>query len=58
MCDQCEALMINGVYCHETGCPVAWRDYKNECDWCGSMFKPEVKGQRFCEDRCAESYGG
>jgi len=22
-CDQCVALMINGVYCHETGCPNA-----------------------------------
>jgi hypothetical protein len=20
-CDQCSACMINGVYCHETGCP-------------------------------------
>ncbi len=20
-CDQCVALMINGVYCHEIGCP-------------------------------------
>ena len=20
-CDQCNAAMINGVYCHETGCP-------------------------------------
>ncbi len=20
-CNQCEALVINGVYCHETGCP-------------------------------------
>jgi hypothetical protein len=20
-CDQCELLMINGVACHETGCP-------------------------------------
>jgi hypothetical protein len=20
-CDQCEAAMINGVFCHETGCP-------------------------------------
>ena len=20
-CNQCEACMINGVYCHETGCP-------------------------------------
>ena len=20
-CNQCQALVINGVYCHETGCP-------------------------------------
>lgn len=20
-CNQCEAAMINGVFCHETGCP-------------------------------------
>lgn len=20
-CNQCEALMINGAFCHETGCP-------------------------------------
>lgn len=27
-CDQCEVLMINGVFCHETGCPNSgsrWR---------------------------------
>ena len=22
-CDQCVAAMINGVFCHETGCPNA-----------------------------------
>lgn len=22
-CDKCIALMINGVYCHEQGCPNA-----------------------------------
>jgi hypothetical protein len=22
-CDQCVALMINGIYCHEIGCPNA-----------------------------------
>jgi len=22
-CDQCVAVMINGVFCHETGCPNA-----------------------------------
>ncbi|KKL55360.1 hypothetical protein LCGC14_2256210 [marine sediment metagenome] len=28
-CDQCEAMMINGVYCHEIGCPNI---RKNELD--------------------------
>lgn len=22
-CNQCQALMVNGIYCHETGCPNA-----------------------------------
>jgi len=22
-CDQCEAIMIQGIFCHEQGCPVA-----------------------------------
>lgn len=26
MCDSCEVLTINGVYCHELGCPEAWKD--------------------------------
>ena len=27
-CDRCEAVTINGVACHETGCPnsYSWRD--------------------------------
>ena len=25
-CDQCEPLMIQGVFCHETGCPNARKD--------------------------------
>ena len=54
MCDQCQAVMINGVHCHELGCPVAWRDYRNECDWCGGEFRPEFQSQRFCCDSCAE----
>lgn len=31
-CNQCEALMINGVYCHETGCPNAGARFDGE-DW-------------------------
>jgi len=53
MCNQCQALMINGVYCHEIGCPIAWKDYSKECDSCGCDFKPEEKHQTYCEG-CAE----
>lgn len=31
-CDQCEALMINGVFCHETGCPNTHSRYDAESD--------------------------
>lgn len=48
-CDSCAALMINGVYCHETGCPNTPR----HCAECGS---PCDHGQRFCSDECA-GYG-
>ena len=27
-CDQCQALMINGVFCHETGCPNSRKVYR------------------------------
>ena len=39
-CSQCEALCINGVACHETGCPNQVRvsddedDYEEESDAC------------------------
>jgi hypothetical protein len=55
-CNSCEAVMINGIYCHENGCPDAWKDYKRECKWCGSMFTPEDKYQTCCSDDCAEAY--
>lgn len=29
-CNQCEACMINGVFCHETGCPN--RDSRYDVD--------------------------
>jgi hypothetical protein len=31
-CDQCEAAMINGVFCHETGCPNRNSRYDAETD--------------------------
>lgn len=55
-CDQCEVLVINGVICHERGCPDAWKDETRECKWCGTEFKPEEKDQHFCDEGCAKSY--
>jgi hypothetical protein len=44
-CDQCEALSINGMFCHETGCPNSRKTWVAEreqwvlfvpCFECGS----------------------
>lgn len=51
-CTQCEALMINGVYCHEYGCPEAWKDREIPCFECGCNYQPEVRYQTVCSD-CA-----
>jgi hypothetical protein len=42
-CDQCEAVSINGLACHETGCPNA----KHECNGCTNLIPVR---QRYCED--------
>jgi hypothetical protein len=34
-CSQCEALVINGIACHETGCP---HDRRYQCGECGSEY--------------------
>jgi hypothetical protein len=56
MCDSCEVLTINGVYCHELGCPEAWKDEKRSCLFCGQIFIPEDKEQLFCDKSCGEEY--
>lgn len=52
MCNSCEVLYINGVKCHETGCPEAWKDQIFDCIWCGTEFTPEYKGQDYCSESC------
>lgn len=52
MCNSCAILYVNGIRCHETGCPEAFRDTLVECRWCGSAFVPEEKGQLYCSDSC------
>ena len=58
MCDQCEALMINGVYCHEAGCP----NIRALCDECGQetdeTYNPNNHSTRFCSDDCYMAYCG
>ncbi len=51
-CDSCSPSRINGVICHESGCPDAWRDKTYECFECGCDFAPESRHQRVCQD-CA-----
>lgn len=47
-CSQCEACAINGVACHETGCP----NQTHECNECDAIIP---RSQRIC-DSCANEY--
>lgn len=55
-CHSCELIRINGIVCHETGCPDAWKDYTRECKWCGTKFKPEERHQECCGHSCYVAY--
>lgn len=54
-CDQCSAVMIQGVYCHETGCPNARR---YECRECGSMYAHRDEAAVCCDPDNASQYVG
>jgi hypothetical protein len=56
MCHSCEVLTINGVLCHEIGCPDSYKDEKRSCKWCGADFKPETKDQDCCSHSCSVAY--
>ena len=57
-CNSCEMLSINGLPCHETGCPDAWRDAQLNCRWCGERFSPQERHQACCSQDCRESWFG
>lgn len=57
-CDHCDLVRINGIRCHETGCPAAWRDETRECKECGSPFEPDDRRQVFCSVECYGSHWG
>ena len=42
--------MINGLFCHESGCPTAWKHQKVACKECGCDFIRESKNQCNCPD--------
>ena len=52
-CDACQLMRINGLVCHEAGCPEAWRDSTSSCFGCGCDFQPESRGARYCSSECA-----
>jgi hypothetical protein len=58
MCKSCEALRINGILCHEAGCPDSWTGKPRECKECGSRFEMEHAMQLFCSNDCYAMYYG
>lgn len=49
-CDGCNIQVVNGVVCHEQGCPYVFKDRKIECSICGFDFYPEDMFQNICSD--------
>jgi hypothetical protein len=50
-CDQCAASMINGVFCHETGCPNAPKKCRHGkmsdvCSVCSDPFEMEMESSK------------
>jgi len=57
-CDSCQMLSINGLPCHETGCPDTWMDELRECRHCGTDFTPSERYQACCDEDCARTFYG
>lgn len=55
-CDRCQIAYINGVRCHETGCPDAWKDEVRECRECGTGFAPKYREQTCCSPECRRAF--
>jgi len=55
-CNSCNIVSINGMACHEIGCPDAWKDYARDCKECGLSFTPETSQQICCDEDCNYTY--
>ena len=49
-CNGCTPVRVNGLLCHELGCPDSWRDHEEECRECGSDFVKSDRHQTLCDD--------
>jgi hypothetical protein len=58
-CSECQALAVNGVATHESGCPNR-RDPDARCDHCGDVLPrhpythSSLDDEKFCTAYCAE----
>ena len=66
-CPNCQAVRINGVLCHEVGCPTSYIGNTLECIWCGTKFKVPTdeepikrrimeRERYFCSEDCVEFF--
>lgn len=65
-CQDCDSAIINGIPCHEQGCPsnhidlATGKPYLIPCSWCGSPVPapPPPYDKAFCDGNCALAYLG
>jgi hypothetical protein len=55
-CPSCQLARIQGIVCHETGCPDRHLFTFTSCLWCGQRCKARRDGRRFCSGSCYRSY--
>ena len=55
-CDGCSPSSVNGILCHEQGCPDRWRDIPKECTECGAEFYTNSRHQRMCSVCMEDSF--
>jgi hypothetical protein len=53
-CDQCQLLRINGVVCHEIGCPNA--TVSKTCKWCDREFRTKDRFRQTCSPGCQKAW--
>jgi hypothetical protein len=52
-CNSCSPSRVDGVICHEAGCPDAWKDNPKECSNCDRNYYAERRGLFGMCPRCS-----